>query len=98
RVRRGPASAAATLRAGIAAALAAAGIAWLDPPLAAAALAAGAAAVLVPFLLLRPLDERSRRASAHAAALGGFYLDVLRGLAAVHAHQAATALRRRRDE
>jgi ABC-type bacteriocin/lantibiotic exporter with double-glycine peptidase domain len=97
-LRRGASLFAAGLRAGIEALLAAGGIAWLDPRLGAAALAAGVAAVLVPWLLLRRCEERGRRVRAHAAALGGLYLDVLRGLGAIRAHGAETAFRRRHDE
>lgn len=97
-LRRGPDLAAAGLRAGLEGLLAASGIAWLDPALGAAALGAGVAAMLVPWLLLRRCEERSRRMRAHAGALGGLYLDVLRGLAAIRAHGAGTAFRRRHDE
>lgn len=97
-LRRGPDLAAAGLRAGLDGLLAAGGIAWLDPALGAAALGAGVSAVLVPWLLLRRCEERSRRVRAHAAGLGGLYLDVLRGLAAIRAHGAGTAFRRRHDE
>ena len=97
-LRRGPELAAAALGAGLDVVLAAAGIAWLDPGLAAGGAAAGAGALLVPLALLPRCEERSRRASAHGAALGALYLDVLRGLAAVRAHGAATALRRRHEE
>lgn len=97
-LRRGPDLFAAGLRAGIEAMLAAGGISWLDPRLAAGAVGAGVAAVLVPWLLWRRCEERSRRVRAHAAALGGLYLDILRGLAAIRAHGAETAFRRRHDE
>jgi ABC-type multidrug transport system fused ATPase/permease subunit len=98
RVRRGPELAAGALGAGLDAALAAAGIAWLDPGLALAALGAGAAALAGPLLLLPRFEERSRRVRSHGAALAGLYLDVLRGLAAIRAHGAGEALRRRHDE
>jgi ABC-type bacteriocin/lantibiotic exporter with double-glycine peptidase domain len=98
RVRRGPELAAGALGAGLDAALAAAGIAWLDPRLALAALGAGAAAVAGPLLLLRRCEERSRRVRTHGAALSSLCLDLLRGIAAIRAHGAGDALRRRHDE
>jgi ABC-type bacteriocin/lantibiotic exporter with double-glycine peptidase domain len=97
-VRRGPRLGAAALRAGLDVVLAAVGIAWLDGRLAAAALATGLAALVVPALLLPRCEERGRRVRAHAAALGGLSLDLLRGLAAVRAHAADSVFRRRHDE
>jgi ABC-type bacteriocin/lantibiotic exporter with double-glycine peptidase domain len=97
-LRRGPGLAASALRAGLDAVLATAGIAWLDPALAAAASATCLAAVLLPLLLLPRFEERGRRVRAHAAALGGLYLDVLRGATAIRAHGAEVALRRRHDD
>jgi ABC-type bacteriocin/lantibiotic exporter with double-glycine peptidase domain len=96
--RRGPELAAGVLRAGLDAVLAAAGICWLDPRLAAGAAAATAGAIAVPMLLLPRFEERSGRLRAHGAALGAMYLDVARGLGAVHAHGAEAAMRRRHDE
>ena len=98
RLRRGPEIEAALLRAALEALLAAAGVAWLDPGLAAAALSTAAAAILLPRLLLSRLEERARRVRATTAALGAFHLDLLRGLAAVRAHAAETAFRRRHDQ
>jgi ABC-type bacteriocin/lantibiotic exporter with double-glycine peptidase domain len=98
RLRRGPELTAAAVGASLDAALAAAGIAWLDPELALAALGAGAAAVAGPLLCVRRMEERSRRVRTHGAALGSLYLDVMRGLAAIRAHDADEAMRRRHDE
>jgi ABC-type bacteriocin/lantibiotic exporter with double-glycine peptidase domain len=98
RLRRGPESEATLLRAALEALLAAAGVAWLDPGLAAAALSTAAAAVLLPRLLLPRLEERARRVRASTAALGSLHLDLLRGLAAVRAHSAEAAFRRRHDQ
>jgi ABC-type bacteriocin/lantibiotic exporter with double-glycine peptidase domain len=97
-LRRGPELAAAALRAGLDGVLAAGGIAWLDPALGAGAAVAALAAAGLPLLLLPRCEERSRRVRAHGAALGGLCLDLLRGLAAVRAHGAAVAMRRRHDE
>ena len=98
RLRRGPDIDTALLRASLETVLAAAGIAWLDPALALGAFASAAAAVLLPRLLLPRLRERAHRVRAHAAALGALHLDALRGLDAVRAHCAHTALRRRHDQ
>jgi ABC-type bacteriocin/lantibiotic exporter with double-glycine peptidase domain len=98
RLRRGPDIDTALLRASLETLLAAAGIAWLDPALALGAFSSAAAAVLLPRLLLPRLRERAHRVRAHAAALGTLHLDALRGLDAVRAHGAHTALRRRHDQ
>ena len=97
-LRRGPELAVATAGAAGDAALGILAMALLDPALAAGALATGAAAIGVPLLALPRCEERSRRARALGATLGAFYLDVLRGRAAVRAHGAAAALSRRHEE
>jgi ABC-type multidrug transport system fused ATPase/permease subunit len=98
RTRRGAELAAAAVAGGGEAVLAAVAIGCFDRRLAPAAAAVALAAVAVPRLLLPGLAERNRRWRAHAAALGGLYLDVLRGRRAIEAHSAAAALRRRHDE
>jgi ABC-type bacteriocin/lantibiotic exporter with double-glycine peptidase domain len=97
-LRRGPEMAVATAGAACDAALGIFAMALLDPVLVAGALATGAAAIGVPLLALPRCEERSRRARALGATLGALYLDVLRGRAAVRAHGAAAALRRRHEE
>jgi ABC-type multidrug transport system fused ATPase/permease subunit len=98
RTRRGPELTAGAARAAFEGALAAVAIAWLDPRLGPLAATLALGAVAAPLLLLPWLEERNRRWRAHAAALGGLYLDVLRGRAAVQAHSAGESLRRRHDE
>jgi ABC-type transport system involved in cytochrome bd biosynthesis fused ATPase/permease subunit len=97
-LRRGPELAAAALGCGLDLLLVTAGIVWLDPGLAAGAIAAGAGALAVPLLLLPRYEERSRRVRTHGGALAALYLDVLRGRAAIRAHGAASAFRRRHEE
>ena len=97
-LRRGPEMAAGALGAGCEVVLAAAGIAWLDPALTTGSWMTALGAVAVPLLLVPRCEERSRRVGAHGAALGGLYLDVLRGLGAVRAHGAAAAIRRRHED
>ncbi|HVT18569.1 MAG TPA: ATP-binding cassette domain-containing protein [Thermoanaerobaculia bacterium] len=97
-LRRGPELAAAAWRAACEVLVAAAAIVWLDPALAALAAGAAAAALLLPLLLAPAAADRVRRLRAHTASLGAFYLDLLRGLAAVRAHGGGAALRRRHDQ
>jgi ABC-type bacteriocin/lantibiotic exporter with double-glycine peptidase domain len=97
-LRRGPEMAAGALGAGCEVVLAAAGIGWLDPALATGAWVTALGAVAVPLLLMPRCEERSRRVGAHGAAMGGLYLDALRGLGAVRAHGAAAAIRCRHEE
>jgi ABC-type transport system involved in cytochrome bd biosynthesis fused ATPase/permease subunit len=97
-LRRGPELAAVAMGGGLDLLLATAGIVWLDPGLAAGALAAGAGALVVPLLLLPRYEERSRRVREQGGALAALYLDVLRGRAAIRAHGAASAFRRRHEE
>ncbi|HSO35948.1 MAG TPA: ABC transporter ATP-binding protein, partial [Labilithrix sp.] len=73
------------------------GLVWIDPhgwPW--AVLGAGSAALL-PYLLSRPLAERSMRMRTHASALDRFYLDALRGATPVRVHGAQRAVRREHE-
>jgi ABC-type transport system involved in cytochrome bd biosynthesis fused ATPase/permease subunit len=97
-LRRGPELAAAAQGGGLDLLLATAGIVWVDPRLAAGAIAASAGALVVPLLLLPRYEERSRRVREHGGALAALYLDVLRGRAAIRAHGATSAFRRRHEE
>ncbi|HVT59510.1 MAG TPA: ATP-binding cassette domain-containing protein [Thermoanaerobaculia bacterium] len=97
-LRRGPELAGRAVSSALEVLVAAAAIAWLDPRLSAWLAAAIAAALLVPLLLAPGAQDRDRRLRAHAAALGGHYLDLLRGLAPARAHGAAAALRGRHDQ
>ncbi|HXI60550.1 MAG TPA: cysteine peptidase family C39 domain-containing protein [Polyangia bacterium] len=69
-------------------------LAWLDPADAALALALAAAMLLVPLVAQPALAERDMRMRNHAGALASFYLDALRGLAAIRTHRAEDAIAR----
>jgi len=69
------------------------GIIWLDPSVAPLALLTLLCAVLVPLAMQPALQERDLRVRSHLGALARFYLESMRGLAAIRAHSAERAIR-----
>jgi ATP-binding cassette subfamily B protein len=74
-----------------------AGVAVIDPADAWLAAALVGIAAALPFLIQPVLAERDLRVRTHAAALHGFYLDALLGLAPVRAHRAERAVARQHE-
>jgi ATP-binding cassette subfamily B protein len=77
--------------------LTAAAISWMVPASAWLVLLVGAATACLPLLLLPMLREFDFRLRTHTGALASFYLDVLIGVSAVHAHGAQRAIRREHE-
>lgn len=73
------------------------GLVWIDPRGWAWAVLAACSAALLPYLLSRPLAERSMRMRTHASALDRFYLDALLGATPVRVHGAHRAVRREHE-
>jgi ABC-type bacteriocin/lantibiotic exporter with double-glycine peptidase domain len=69
----------------------------LDPEAAPIVIAMVMVAILVPWLLRRPLEEAKLRAARHNATLGRFFLDALFGAVPVRAHGGERALRREHE-
>ncbi len=65
---------------------------FLEPGLAVYFLALGLAYALLPFLVLRSLQEKNYQALTHNGALSTQYLDLLRGKDAVDAHDASSSI------
>ncbi len=74
-----------------------AGIIWLNPAGAPIAICAALAALVIPLASQPLLMERDLRLRTHSGALSRFYLDVLLGLVAIHAHRAQPAVRREHE-
>lgn len=70
-----------------------AGLVWLYPDSAALAIAAATFSLLVPLLLLPPLQEQELRLRTHGGALARFFLDSLLGLSTIRAHGAQESVR-----
>jgi len=96
-VRAFPELGAELLRASMGLVATVAAITWLHPSSAFLALLAGAAAVALPLVAQSVLNERDLRVRVHAGALGGFYLDALRGLVPIRTHGAERAVRREHE-
>jgi ABC-type bacteriocin/lantibiotic exporter with double-glycine peptidase domain len=93
-LRQLPLLAAGFLRAFFEMAFVTAGIAWLYPQETWLAVALSMACLGIPLAAQSALNERDLRVRSHAGALSQFYLDALRGLTAIRAHGAESAIRR----
>ncbi len=76
----------------------AAGIIWLDPRAWPIVLLACLAAITLPLLGQRALNERDLRLRVHAGALTRFYLDALLGMIPIRTHGAQPAMRQAHRE
>lgn len=77
--------------------LTAAALIVLAPEATAATLLVAVVAAGLPALIQPFLNERDLRVRTHGAALGGFYLDALVGLAPIRAHRAEASVRRQHE-
>ncbi len=93
RIRHLPELGGRVVRAFFELAFTAAGIIWIDPPAWPLVLASCVAAVILPLLGQRALNERDLRLRVHAGALGRFYLDALLGMIPIRTHGAQPAMR-----
>ncbi len=96
-LREIPGLAARVLRAAFTLVATVIGLVWIDPACWAWAVLAAASAAVLPYLLSRPLAERSMRMRTHASALDRFYLDALLGATPVRVHGAQRAVRREHE-
>jgi ATP-binding cassette subfamily B protein len=72
-------------------------IAWVEPAAAPVAFLAAALAIGLPLAFCPVLAEADLRVQAHSGAVSNYYLDALRGLAAVRAHGAQRAVLREHE-
>jgi ATP-binding cassette subfamily B protein len=96
-LRQLPELGARLLRAICEVAVTALGLIWIDPGSAALVVAVALGAVLIPFVLLRPILEGDLRLRTHAGGLSRFYLDALTGLVTLRAHGAERATQREQE-